>query len=161
MAGTRAPPPRWPLLLGVLVAAPRACPAFKVLWNSPWPSCCGVKAEQVMLPLADPRPEFEKFNISVNSGPDGFSQCPPKGSTGPAGPDTRGGPCFNGHEVVTIVRPSTPPRPPHLTTASLPPDAARCWHSTRSRWGCTRSTSRTPPPTSGTPSTAAFHSWSI
>ena len=64
-----------------------------------------------MLPLADPRPEFEKFNISVNSGPDKYSQCPPKGSTGPAGPNTRGGPCFNGGQVVTIVRPH--PTPPH------------------------------------------------
>ena len=109
----------WRRLL--LVAAPRACPAFKVLWNSPWPSCCGVKAEQVMLPLADPRPEFEKFNISVNSGPDGFSQCPPKGSTGPAGPDTRGGPCFNGGQVVTIVRPQT--TPPRTSPRPAPPPA--------------------------------------
>jgi hypothetical protein len=75
-----------------LAAAPPPCGGFKVLWNSPWPSCCGAKAEKELLPLADPLPQFVQHNITVNTGYDTWSHCNGSDSI----------PCFNGHEVVTI-----------------------------------------------------------
>ena len=77
-------------------------PPFSVLWNSPWPACCGVKAESVLLPDADPLPQFKKYNVTVNNKMDPWST---GGTKSGCGNDTI--PCFNGPNVVTIYTEQT------------------------------------------------------
>ena len=64
------------LLLHALRASASAKTArapFAVLWNSPLPQCCGVKAEKVLLPQAEPLPRFVENNVTVNEGTDEWS----------------------------------------------------------------------------------------
>jgi hypothetical protein len=73
---------------------------FSVLWNSPWPSCCGVKGKDannrsLTLPHADPVPQFVQHNITVNAG-------------GPfCNHGTTANPCFNGKAITTIYAEQT------------------------------------------------------
>jgi hypothetical protein len=84
---------------GVLVrgAVGTQRPPFSVLWNSPWPGCCGIKAEQQLLPAAIPLPMFVEHNITVNDNRDPWSSA----GTTDCGNVTHI-PCVNGHHVVTI-----------------------------------------------------------
>ena len=75
-------------------------PPFSVLWNSPGPSCCGVKAENELLPDADPLPQFAEFNITGNDKPSSWSR-----GRRPCNATTN--PCFNGQHVVTIYTEQT------------------------------------------------------
>ena len=96
-----APSVLYMLLAGVQRASSGATARapFAVLWNSPWPACCGVKAEQELLPQADPLPRFVENNVTVNDGVDNWS-CGNRSGTASI-------PCFNGHHVVTIYTEQT------------------------------------------------------
>ena len=83
----------WAQILLLQLFAVHDTLAFEVLWNSPWPSCCGFKAEKQLLPKADPVPQFAEFNISVNVR---------DGRHGSTCNGTIINPCFNGPRVVTI-----------------------------------------------------------
>ena len=89
------------LLLLALRASPGATARapFAVLWNSPWPDCCGVKAEKELLPQADPLPLFVENNVTVNDGFDKWS-CGNRSGTASI-------PCFNGRHVVTVYTEQT------------------------------------------------------
>jgi hypothetical protein len=89
-----------PLLLVQLpcLSAETERPPFSVLWNSPWPGCCGHESEGVLLPAANPPPQFVENNVTVNAAPDPHQ---------PGCKGTSSLPCFNGPKVITIYEAQT------------------------------------------------------
>ena len=64
-------------------------PAFQAFWNSPLPGCC----TSPMVPV----PAFERFNITLNTGP-----YYPRSTVCHGGVGTAEKPCFNGQEILTM-----------------------------------------------------------
>ena len=64
-------------------------PVFQAFWNSPLPGCC-------IAPMV-PVPAFERFNITLNTGP-----YYPRSTVCQGGVGTAEKPCFNGQEILTM-----------------------------------------------------------